>query len=226
MNIASLFSGGKDSCLATYRAQRYHDVVCLISLVPKSVESRIFHFPNVWVTKIQAESMGLPLIQIETGDDEKRGLADLNRSLKLAIKKFGIEGVVAGIIRSTYQASRIQRLCDKMNLWCFNPLWLMDSEELLSEVLREGFKAIISGVFAYPLNESFLGKTISPSLARKLLDLGEKYGFNAAGEGGEIETTVLDGPIFRKRIEVTDYEVQSRGNSGIFMIRGLRLIDK
>jgi ABC transporter with metal-binding/Fe-S-binding domain ATP-binding protein len=226
MRLGALFSGGKDSCLAIYNARRFHEIACLISLIPKSEESRIFHFPNVWVTKFQAEAMDLPIIQIETGDESFKGLNDLSRALKIAIKKFGIEGVVTGAIRSTYQASRIQKICHRLGLWCFNPLWLKDQEELLREILEKGFKAIISGVFAYPLDKSFLGRFIDADLVSELVDLWRKYGISIAGEGGEIETTVLDAPFFKKRIEVIDYEIQYKNNSGIFRIKSLRLIDK
>lgn len=226
MKLGALFSGGKDSCLAIYKARRFHEIACLVSLIPKSEESRIFHFPNVWVTKFQAEAMELPIIQIETGDNSHEELADLSRALKLAIRKFGVEGVVTGAIRSTYQASKIQKVCGKLGLWCFNPLWLEDQEELLREVLKEGFKTMISGVFAYPLDRSFLGRIIDAELVNELVNLWIKYGINIAGEGGEIETTVLDAPFFMKRIEVADYEIQYKDNSGIFRIKSLRLIGK
>ncbi|MBS7653979.1 MAG: diphthine--ammonia ligase [Candidatus Bathyarchaeia archaeon] len=226
MKLGALFSGGKDSCLAIYKARRFHEIACLVSLIPKSEESRIFHFPNVWVTKFQAEAMELPIIQMETGDDSYKELADLSRALKLAMRKFGIEGIVTGAIRSTYQASKIQKVCGKLRLWCFNPLWLKDQEELLREVLKEGFKTIISGVFAYPLNRSFLGRIIDAELVSELVNLWIKYGINIAGEGGEIETTVLDAPFFKKRIEVADYKIQYKDNSGIFRIKSLRLIGK
>ncbi|MEM0011010.1 MAG: diphthine--ammonia ligase [Candidatus Bathyarchaeia archaeon] len=226
MRLGALFSGGKDSCLAIHRAQASHDVICLINLVPRSVESRLFHYPNAWVTKLQAEAIGLPIIQLETEDDEESELMSLCKALKLAIQYFSIEGVVTGVVRSRYQASRIQSLCDRLGLRCLSPLWLKGPEEILGDVLREGFTAMITGVFAYPLDESFLGKIITAELAEKLLELGRKYGFDAAGEGGEIETTVLDGPIFKKKIEVTDYEIFYRGYSGIFLIRGLRLTPK
>ncbi|MEM1587054.1 MAG: diphthine--ammonia ligase [Candidatus Bathyarchaeia archaeon] len=226
MKLGALFSGGKDSCLAIYRAQVSHKVVCLINLVPRSVESRLFHFPNAWVTKFQAEAIEIPIIQLETGDEEERGLADLSRLLKSAVKDFGIEGIVTGVVRSVYQASRIQRICDELGLRCLNPLWLKSPEDILSKVLREGFVAMITGVFAYPLSERFLGKIITVDLAKELLDLGKKYGFDAAGEGGEIETTVLDGPIFKKRIEVTDYEISYKHYSGVLLIKGLKLSPK
>lgn len=226
MRLGALFSGGKDSCLAIYRAQSSHKVVCLINLMPRSVESQLFHFPNTWITRFQAEAIELPLIQLETGDEEERGLADLSKALRLAIRDFDIEGVVTGVVRSVYQASRVKRICEEVGLQCLNPLWLKRAEDILNEVLEEGFVAMITGVFAYPLNERFLGKIITVDLAKELLDLSKKYGFDAAGEGGEIETTVLDGPIFKRKIEVTDCEVSYREYSGILRIKGLRLIPK
>lgn len=226
MKLGALFSGGKDSCLAIYKARRFHNIACLISLIPKSEESCIFHFPNIWVTKFQAEAIEVPIIQMETGDKSYEELADLSKALKLAMKKFGIEGIVTGAIRSTYQTSRIQKVCNRLGLWCFNPLWLKDQEELLREVLKEGFKTVISGVFAYPLDRSFLGRIIDADLVSELVNLWRKYSIDIAGEGGEIETTVLDAPFFKKRIEVTDYEIQYRDYSGIFKIKSLRLVGK
>jgi len=226
MRLGALFSGGKDSCLAIHKAWKIHEISCLISLIPKCEESYMFHFPNIWVTRFQAEAMNLPIIQVETSGKKDEELEDLTRALKLAVERFGIRGVVTGAIRSTYQASRIQKVCNKLKLWCFNPLWLKDQVELLNEIVDEGFKVIISSVSAYPLDESFLGKVINEDIIRRLVDFWRKYDLNVAGEGGEIETTVLDAPLFKKRIEITDYEIQYKGNSGIFKIKGLRLIDK
>jgi uncharacterized protein (TIGR00290 family) len=102
----------------------------------------------------------------------------------------------------------------------------MDQAELLNEIIDREFKVLISGVFAYPLDESFLGRIIDEHIIIRLVELWRRYGLNIAGEGGEIETTVLDAPLFKKRIEITDYEVQYKDNSGVFRIKGLRLIDK
>ena len=50
------------------------------------------------------------------------------------------------------------------------------------------FRTIISGVFAYPLDASWLGKEVDATLIDKLLFLADKYGLSPSGEGGEIET--------------------------------------
>ena len=91
-----------------------------------------------------------------------------------AARKFQMEGVVTGAVESVYQAERVQRICNELGLWCFNPLWKHDQKALLEELLEKRFKVIISGVFAYPLDEKWLGKQIDTKLIDRLVDLQAK----------------------------------------------------
>jgi ABC transporter with metal-binding/Fe-S-binding domain ATP-binding protein len=226
VRVGILFSGGKDSCLAFYKARRYHDVVCLISLISKNRESYMFHVPNISITSLQAQAIGLPLIQKLTEGKKEEELLDLEKAILIAKKKFEIEGVVTGAIKSIYQASRIQKSFDKLSLWCFNPLWLRDQVEVLREGLSIGIKTIISGVFAYPLNINFLGKTVNDDMIAKLEMYARKYGLNPAGEGGEIETTVINAPFFKKEIEILEHDIVYKNYSGWFEIKKARLVEK
>ena len=45
-------------------------------------------------------------------------------------------------------------------------------------------------------------------------------------EGGEAETLVIDGPIFKKRIEILDADIDWHHDSGTYNITDARLIDK
>jgi ABC transporter with metal-binding/Fe-S-binding domain ATP-binding protein len=226
VRVGVLFSGGKDSCMAYYRARGYHDVVCLITLVSKNRESYMFHVPNIDVTRFQAEAMGVPLLQKITEGEREKELDDLRDVLALAKDRFCIEGVVTGAIMSVYQASRIQKVCHQLKLWCFNPLWLSDQIELLKEILEVGLVVIVSGVFAFPLDDRYLGKVIDQKVVEDLTMFKCRYGVNPAGEGGEMETTVVDAPFFRKRIEVTRYQVEYKSYSGTYSILEARLVDK
>jgi len=49
---------------------------------------------------------------------------------------------------------------------------------------------------------------------------------NPAGEGGEIETTVLDALIFKKRIMITDSKIDYARFAGTFTILDAKLEDK
>lgn len=226
MKLGVLFSGGKDSTLALHMAAEHETVACLITLVSTNKESYMFHTPNIDLTKLQAEALGLPLITRVTEGRKEEELEDLEQAIKEAIRQFHIEGIVTGAVESVYQSTRIQRICHRLNIWCLNPLWKRNQKELLEELVEKRFRVIISGVFAYPLDESWLGKKIDADLVRKLVDLEKKFGISPSGEGGEIETSVLDALIFKKKIEVLDFTIHARGNSGVFSITKARLVPK
>jgi len=226
MKLGVLFSGGKDSSLALFKAQESHDVVCLISVFSKNKESYMFHVPNIELTKLQANAIGLPLIQKTTKGEKEKELDDLKEAILLAKEGYHIEGIVTGAIESVYQSTRIQRICEDLDLSCLNPLWKKDQIGLLEELVQKGFKVIISGVFAYPLDESYLGKLIDSKMVERLKLVSEKYRLSPAGEGGEFETTVLDAPFFKRRIEIMDYEISYKDNCGVFDIRKARLTGK
>jgi diphthine-ammonia ligase len=226
MRLGVLFSGGKDSTLALHLAAEKEEVVCLITILSTNKESFMFHTPNIDISALQAEALGLPQITKTTEGEKEKELLDLEDAIAQAARKFQIEGVVTGAIESVYQAERVQRICHRLGLWCFNPLWKHDQKALLEELLEKQFKVIISGVFAYPLDEKWLGKQIDTKLIDRLVDLQQKYGLSPSGEGGEIETTVLDAPLFKKKIEVLDFSVEAKENSGVFIIKQARLVSK
>jgi diphthine-ammonia ligase len=226
MRLGVLFSGGKDSTLALHKAAEKEEVVCLITVVSENKESYMFHTPNIDVTALQAGALGLPLIKKVTKGKPEEELKDLEEAIAQAVKRFKIEGVVTGAVESVYQAARIQKICNRLDIWCFNPLWKKNQKALLEEIVAKGFQAIISGVFAYPLDKSWLGKQIDEDLIEKLVALSKEYGLSPSGEGGEIETTVLDAPLFKKKIEVLEWEVEAKGNSGVFRIKQARLAEK
>jgi len=226
MKLGVLFSGGKDSTLALHLAAEKEEVAVLITLLSKNPESYMFHTPNIRITDLQAEAMGLPLVSVETEGRKEEELADLERSIAAAKSKFNIDGIVTGAVESVYQASRVQRICNKLNLWSFNPLWKHDQKKLLETIVEKKFRVIISGVFAYPLDEKWLGKQIDTEIIERLVALQGQYGISPSGEGGEIETTVLDAPMFNKRIEVVESSLDWQGNCGVFRIKQARLVPK
>jgi ABC transporter with metal-binding/Fe-S-binding domain ATP-binding protein len=226
MRLGVLFSGGKDSTLALHKAAEKEEIVCLITLVSENKESFMFHTPNIDITALQAEATGLPLIKKATKGEPEEELKDLEEAIAQAVKDFKIDGVVTGAVESAYQSKRIQSICDRLNISCISPLWKKNQKALLEELVAKGFKVIISGVFAYPLDKSWLGKEIDSELIEHLSLLANEFGLSVAGEGGEIETTVLDAPLFKKKIEILESTVEAKGNSGVFIIKRARLAPK
>ncbi|MBK5133103.1 TIGR00289 family protein [Candidatus Bathyarchaeota archaeon] len=226
MKLGVLFSGGKDSTVALHKAAKNHTIVCLITIISKNKESYMFHTPNIDITKMQAEALGIPVINSKTEGYPEEELKDLKEAIITAIAEFKIVGIVTGALASVYQTQRIQRICDELGIICINPLWKKNQEILLREIVEEGYKVIISGIFAYPLTESWLGKEITNEIIDQLVSLNKKFGLSISGEGGEIETTVLDAPLFMKRVEILDYYINAKNNSGVYTISKARLISK
>lgn len=186
----------------------------------------MFHVPNIELTTKQAEAIGLPLVKRRTEGKKEKELEDLKKALGKARNDFGLQGIVTGAVKSVYQSTRVQEICRKLDLCCFNPLWLKDEIELLHEIVKDKYEVVISGVFAYPLDEKFLGRRLDDEMILKLEKLRDEYGLSPLGEGGEIETTVMDAPFFRKRLDIKDYDVFYREYSGVFRIKDVRLISK
>ena len=214
MKLATLFSGGKDSVYASYLAkQKGHELVCLISVVSDNQESYMFHTPNIEKTKKQADVMGLPLIIQKTKGEKEKELEDLREVIEKAKQEYNLEGIVTGAIQSVYQASRIQKICDELGLKCINPLWQKDELEYLRELVDNRFKVMIVGVFAYGLDQKWIGRIIDENFIKEVSELNEKYKIHVAGEGGEFETFVLNCPMFSKELEVKDFKDISTGEN-------------
>ena len=226
MRLGVLFSGGKDSCLALQRARKHHDIVCLISIRSKNAESYMFHTPNIHLVSLQAEAMDLPLVEVETVGVKEKELQDLQRAVEIAVDRHGVEGIVTGALASTYQSTRVRRICDELDLWCFNPLWMREPGDILREVVELGYKVVISGVFAYPLPKEYLGSIIDEGMVGELLKMERRYKINPAGEGGELETTVLGGPGFSARIEILETEIEYKNYSGILRVKRARMVEE
>lgn len=200
--------------LAAWLAKKEgYELSCLVSMASKNKESFMFHTPSINKVKSQAKVMNLPLILQETAGVKEEELADLEKALLEAKKKYGIEGVVTGAVESVYQSSRVQKICNKLELECFNPLWQKGQVEILQDLIREGFDVVVVGVFAYPLNESFLGRKIDKKFILEMLDLYGRFKISPAGEGGEFESFVLNCPLFERGLVVSKFEDFGEGNS-------------
>jgi len=201
LNVAVLYSGGKDSNLALWIMKRQnYNISCLISIVPESNDSYMYQKPDVSVLKKQAKALEVPLITKKTKGIKEEELKELILALKNAKTKYNIQGVVSGALFSNYQRERIQKICNDLGLRMFSPLWHKKQEDELKELLDNGFQIMIVKIAGYGMSKEWLGKIINQEDLRKLKVLNKKYGFNVAGEGGEYETIVVDAPTFKKKI--------------------------
>jgi len=226
MRLAALFSGGKDSTYALYKAIQEYEIKYLVTIFPEREDSWMFHHPCIELTKLQAEAIGIKHITQTTEGEKEKELEDLKKVLEKI--KDEIDGVVSGAVASKYQKSRIDRICKELRLKSVTPLWNKNSEELLKEEVSSGFEIIIAGVFAEGFDESWLGRKIDEKCIEDLKELNKKYGINLSGEGGEYESLVLFCPIFKKRIEILDSKNvwDDKTSSGYLVVKEAKLTDK
>ncbi|HIG99107.1 MAG TPA: TIGR00289 family protein [Thermoplasmata archaeon] len=222
MRVAALFSGGKDSVFSVYITQQYGwEVSPLVSLLPKKPDSWMFHSVNIHQTGLLAQAINIPLVTRDTSAEKETELEDLTEVLQ----SLEIDGVVSGAIASEYQRTRIERVCDRLGIKSFTPLWHKNQELLLRDQINAGFHIIIVGVFAEGFDETWLGRTIDRAAIDELVHLHEKHGINIAGEGGEYETLVLSGPVFSKKLVIDESIKQWNRDSGTFQVKTAHLQD-
>lgn len=224
MKVGVLVSGGKDSLYALYLAFQDPnlDVSCLLTILPEREDSYMFHHPNARLTSLQAEAMSLPLYVKRSSGIKEVELQDLG----MLIESAGVDAVVTGALASEYQRKRMVDICKGRGIVCMSPLWARDPLELWNEELDLGFEVLITSVSAEGLDERWLGRRIDHAGLKELVRLSEKHRFHIGFEGGEAETFVLDMPMFKKRIEVIEADVEWDGVRGVYIIREARLVGK
>lgn len=223
MKVAALFSGGKDSVFALYIAQQYGwDITHLVSIFPENKESWMYHSVNIHLTKTLATALNIPSITKRTQGKKEEELTSLTHILST----LSIDGVISGAIASEYQRTRIEQVCHDLNLKSFTPLWHKDQTLLLTDMIHAGFIIKIVGIFADGFDESWLGKTIDKTALKELKTIQQTKKINIAGEGGEYETLVIDGPLFHKRIILKSTKKQWRRDHGAFLVTETELEEK
>lgn len=225
MKVAVLFSGGKDSTRTVHWClENGYTVKYLVTMISKREDSWMYHTPNIHLTELSAEAIGIPIITKETSGIKEEEVEDLKEVLKV----LDIDTVACGGIFSSYQKTRIEKVCKELKLKLLAPFWHTDPEQFMKETIDLGFDIRVIGVYAEGFDESWLGKKLDKKTINDLVSLNKKYGISIVGEGGEYETLVVDGPLFKKKIRIIDSEKiwDQKTQSGYLKIKKAMLINK
>jgi ABC transporter with metal-binding/Fe-S-binding domain ATP-binding protein len=223
MKLAALFSGGKDSTYAARLAEKGgHEVSIFACMRPARGDSYMFHGVNIHLAPLLAEAQGKPLASAPSSGEKEREVEEL----KSLVELLDVEGVVSGAIASKYQRDRVNQICADLGIAHLAPLWGRDPQELLEAEIRSGMEIIMVHVAANGLDGGWLGRRIDMRAAAELAKLGERYGLNVCGEGGEYESLVVDAPWFGKRLEIKRAEAVWEGTSGTYVVHEAALRPK
>jgi uncharacterized protein (TIGR00290 family) len=222
-NVAMAWTGGKDSSLALYEAEKLgYEVQCLVTFAWS--EDTFLAHPLKFMA-LQAEALGLPHYTLNVREPFERGYEEALSSLK---REYGIEIVATGDIAEVagHNPNWLDERAAHAKIDLIRPLWHNSRIELLNRLLELGFKVVISCVNRRWLTDEWLGVELSPDAIQRLVEVHERTGLDLSGEQGEYHTLVIDGPQFKKKIRIESYSKQ--GNDSIMYIRleKLRLEEK
>ena len=203
MKVFVSWSGGKECALATYRAiSQEHEVLYLVNFISEDGERSRSHGIKSSVLALQAEAIGIPLVQVKTSWEEYE---ENFKKVVRELKDRGIEGGVFGDIDLDGHREWVERVCGELGIKAFLPLWGAKAEELIEEFLKLRFEAI---VVATRLEESLVGKVLDEALVSHITELGS----HPCGEEGEYHTFVAAGPIFKRTLNVTRGRTEKKDN--------------
>ena len=215
------WSGGKDAALSYYRAMGDFQVTNLLNMVAEDGRISRSHGIRTDVLRLQAEAMGIPIIQSksswETYEAEfKKTLSDL--------KDKGIEVGIFGDIDLEGHREWVERVSRESGMEAVLPLWgEKKRENLIEELIEAGFETVIVATKKNVLGPEWLGRRIDHDFVR---DISKIKGVDICGEGGEYHTFVLSGPIFKKRINILKSEKVTRDQHCFFDISECELVEK
>jgi diphthine-ammonia ligase len=117
-------------------------------------------------------------------------------------------------------------VCARQGIKVLAPLWNLEPESYLNELIRRGFRIIIAGVSAMGLESEWLGRELDKEAVAKLVSLSKRCKFNLTFEGGEAETLVVDCPLYQQQLQIKAAAAYWDGQRGIFEIQDVALIEK
>lgn len=186
--------------MALYRtlAAEQFNVVALLTTVSDRFRRVSMHGVREELLDRQAKSVGIPLDKVYIPYPCPNAVYEEKMRNFLSMwKERGVTHVIFGDlfledIRRYREANLAQ-----LDLTPIFPLWGRDTASLAQEILRVGFRAIITSVDPKKLDTKFAGRQFNNSLIEDL-----PSNVDPCGENGEFHTFVYDGPIFQSPIPV------------------------
>lgn len=191
------WSGGKETVLSCYRAMQDKDVevAYFLNMVSEDGKHSRSHGISSRLLKLQAESIGVPIIQVKTSWETYE---EEFSKIVLTLKKNGIQAGVFGDIDLQGHRDWVEKICKDAGIKPILPLWEEKREKLLEEFIDLGFKSIVVATRAEVLGKEWLGRKLDKDFVEEIKAMKN---VDPCGEKGEYHTFVYDGPVFKYPVE-------------------------
>jgi len=202
------WSGGKDSCLACYLATTSGlEVRYLANMITEDGKWSWTHGQPPELLQIQAQAIGIPLVQRRTA---MTNYETEFKNMILSLKQDGINGGIFGDIDLEEHRQWIERVCQQVDITPRLPLWGQSQDKILRDFIDLGFEAIVVATKTDLFSEEILGQKVDLDFIKYLEELRATKDITLCGEAGEYHTFVVDGPLFRQRVEILETKRVSR----------------
>lgn len=223
VKVASSWSSGKDSCFACFKAKESgFNISYIMNFISQEFQRVSFHGVVKQLVKMQVEAIGCELIQTEVATGNGEYEKTFRQTLRL-LKTKGINTLICGDIFLLDCRNWVEMMCEKEGMKAVEPLWMRPSKEILKEFIDSGFKAIVTATQDSILGKEWVGREVNHVF---LDDLEKAGGVDICGENGEYHTFVFDGPIFKKKIEISQSQKVKIGDYWFLDIKKYDLISK
>ena len=209
MDVAVLYSGGKDSTFAVqYAIEKGWNIRYLISVKPTRKDCFLFHYATVEMTKDIAKMLGIPHFYVKCKVANPVKEAEIVKEIvEKNQKKMKVDAVVLGGtgLQET-QLKSVQNALRPLKVDAFASHASEDHDLVMEQMLKNGYEILITQIASDGLKE-WLGKKITRENFPQLKKDSVKYGFHIGFEGGYADTLVTDCPLFSKRLAIEDMSV-------------------
>lgn len=206
MSYIVSWSGGKESCLACYEAiSEGYKVSHLVNFISDEFKRVSFHGTEAKLVQLQSQSIGIPLLQKETT------LTSYENEFKEAVQSLipnGVKGMIFGDLYVEEHRDWVERVCGDLGIEAVLPLWGKNPEEVFSKFIDVGFEAVIVSAQSKLIEENWIGRVVDRNFMAYLRDRN----IDLCGENGEYHTLVVNGPIFKRPIQLIETRTIVRDN--------------
>ncbi|MBI2656739.1 diphthine--ammonia ligase [Candidatus Woesearchaeota archaeon] len=209
MDVAVLYSGGKDSTFAIQHArQKGWSIKYLISVKPARKDCYLFHYATVELTKDIAKMLQIPHFYVKCRVADPVKEADIVKDVvEKQQRKLKIDAVVlGGVGLQETQLKSIQNALRPLKVEAFASHSGEEHDLVMEEMLKKGYEILITQIASDGLKE-WLGKKITKENFSQLKKDSVKYGFHIGFEGGYADTLVTDCPLYTKKLVIEDMSI-------------------
>lgn len=190
----ALASGGKDSLYAAYREWPVDVFIFLVYEFPVLSP----HIVNLKAAIASLSSTGVPVLIVRVSRGSNGG------ETVEALRRLGASVLVAGDVYVEDHLRYLEDIASRAGVKLREPLWGMDTRELLYKITSEGFQSRIIGV-KHEYRE-LLGELISRETAERLDEILTSKGGDPLGEQGEYHSVVTSSPLHPAPLRLGEHE--------------------